>query len=120
MQWKGLSTLARLIFTPDVKKPALVNEMVFPTAWLEAQADGSNVGKTNAQVQTEVESSSLCCAQADKSLVVVLAPSQYNDSTSIPRAHIPDGRWSHTLLLPRATREDLQGYTQDHHNHRRR
>jgi pimeloyl-ACP methyl ester carboxylesterase len=40
--------------TPDEKKPALVNEMIFPKAWLDAKSETDPKGRSNAEVQTEV------------------------------------------------------------------
>ncbi len=50
----GVSSLTKLLFTPDpIKKAPIVMEMLFPAAWL-SEADEEDPRKTNRQVQTEV------------------------------------------------------------------
>ncbi|KAG6906974.1 hypothetical protein DXG01_011171 [Tephrocybe rancida] len=53
-QWSGLSSLTRLIFTPDpAMKANIVTEMLFPKSWLDLKAEDEAVGRTNRQVQAE-------------------------------------------------------------------
>ncbi|KAL0948994.1 hypothetical protein HGRIS_009093 [Hohenbuehelia grisea] len=53
--WKGLSSLTRLLFTPDLaKKTPIVMEMLFPTSWLQEKAKDDPEGRTNLQIEGEV------------------------------------------------------------------
>ncbi|KAF8897119.1 Alpha/Beta hydrolase protein [Infundibulicybe gibba] len=52
--WKGITSLGRLIFTPDVaKKVPIVMEMLFPKTWLDEKAMDDTTDRTNYQVQAE-------------------------------------------------------------------
>ncbi|KXN93319.1 Putative aminoacrylate hydrolase RutD [Leucoagaricus sp. SymC.cos] len=51
--WKGVTSLARLMFIADpLKKAPIVMSMLFPDEWLEEQ-DEDTPGQTNRAVQTE-------------------------------------------------------------------
>ncbi|KAG6845860.1 hypothetical protein H0H87_002551 [Tephrocybe sp. NHM501043] len=52
--WAGVSSLARLIFTPDpAQKAKIVTEMLYPKTWLDLKAEDDNAARTNRQVQVE-------------------------------------------------------------------
>ncbi|KAF9487814.1 alpha/beta-hydrolase [Pleurotus eryngii] len=52
--WKGVRSLATLMFTPDIaKKTPIVMEMLFTSNWLKEKAKDDSQGRTNFQVQTE-------------------------------------------------------------------
>ncbi|KAF9468764.1 alpha/beta-hydrolase [Collybia nuda] len=52
--WAGVSSLARLIVTPDVaKKVPIIMDMLYPEAWLNAKAEGDPEGRTNRHMQSE-------------------------------------------------------------------
>jgi pimeloyl-ACP methyl ester carboxylesterase len=52
--WKGVASLAKLMFTPDpVKNAPIVMSMLYPDKWLEAENE-RNPGKTNREVQIDV------------------------------------------------------------------
>ncbi|KAF8075949.1 alpha/beta-hydrolase [Lyophyllum atratum] len=52
--WNGVSSLTRLVFTPDVaKKVPIIMNMLFPVAWLESKAEHDSAGRTNRHIQTE-------------------------------------------------------------------
>ncbi|EAU82478.2 hypothetical protein CC1G_08229 [Coprinopsis cinerea okayama7 len=69
--FSGVRSLARLLFTPDpVQKVPLVLEMLYPPEWLDSKAEGDDKGRTNREIQTEVNTSSIHPRQlADSQLV---------------------------------------------------
>ncbi|KAJ6618310.1 Alpha/Beta hydrolase protein [Mycena sp. CBHHK59/15] len=53
--WKGLVSLAKLLFTPEMEaKIPLVLDMLYPPQWLVQPAEGDNEGRNNREVQVEL------------------------------------------------------------------
>ncbi|KAJ7684716.1 alpha/beta-hydrolase [Mycena polygramma] len=53
--WKGVTSLARLMFITDVNlKIPIILEMVYPLHWLDERAEGDGEGRTNREIQTEL------------------------------------------------------------------
>ncbi|KAG6830198.1 hypothetical protein H0H92_001785 [Tricholoma furcatifolium] len=52
--WTGLSSLTRLLLTPDpAKKAEVVSHMLFPISWLRMKAENDPADRTNREAQNE-------------------------------------------------------------------
>ncbi|KAJ7470341.1 alpha/beta-hydrolase [Mycena latifolia] len=53
--WKGFTSLARLMFTPDLNlKIPIILDMVYPLQWLDEPAEDDKEGRSNREIQTEI------------------------------------------------------------------